>query len=76
MSANAIRRPLKRDLWTRGFVCAIATHWLQHSDTVTTGDLLRAAGKVENILKHADTEDIETLRKAGFLLTPKPSSEH
>ena len=68
---GAPRRPLKRDIWTRAYVCAIATHWLQHEDATTTSDLMRTAGKQEHILKHADEEDIETLRSAGFLCPNK-----
>jgi hypothetical protein len=69
---GAVRRPKYRDRWLRGFVCAVATNYLNHMDPVATRDLLGTAGKTEKILKHADPEDIETLQSAGFLSPNRP----
>jgi hypothetical protein len=63
---GSLMRPKRRDHWIRGFVCAVAKHW-EMTEEPNTDELLRLAGKVENILKHADEEDIETLRDAGLL---------
>lgn len=63
---SVARRPLKRDPWIRGFVCAVAAHWNMTEDP-NTDELLRLAGKVEQIMKHADEEDIATLQAAGLL---------
>ena len=64
---GAPRRPLKRDAWTRGFVCAVAKYIEMYGDGTEAHELVRLAGKRDHILKHADEEDIETLRSAGFL---------
>jgi hypothetical protein len=58
---------LKRDAWTRGFVCAVAKYIEMYGDGTEAHKLVRLAGKRDHILKHADEEDIETLRSAGFL---------
>jgi hypothetical protein len=64
---GAVRRPKNRSQWTRGYVCAIAVNWKHHECSTATRDLLTTAGTTEHILRHADTEDIETLQAAGFL---------
>lgn len=70
-----VKRPLRRDVWTRAYICAIATLLHMHGDGTEISDLLRTAGKAENILKHADIEDIVALRAAGYLSSPNETTE-
>lgn len=69
------RPPKRRNQWTRGYICAVATLLKnQGDDGVAVAGLLKCAGPVEHILRHADEEDIVVLRAAGFLL-PNAQSE-
>ena len=53
--------------FTRGFVCAIACLLNSHGGCTEAQDLMRCAGSMEKILRHADAEDITTLRLYGYL---------
>ena len=66
-AGSAPRRPLRRDNWVRGYTCAVAVLVQNYPDPSIVQCLLTNGVRADEILRHADEEDIATLRSAGFL---------